>query len=381
MTKKKQNGLNETLKLKDFNAEKEKTTVIKGMPETDKEKIQHQVKNFIKANKRKDENEIKTFLGARMALDIQTQAPIKQGELFDILKKNDLTMAKKLWESNTLTTITKYGIDCSIMAQKLIIALCKFLYLQSSRNGRIHKGDLTGVRELVVSYVEGDLELSNKIKEENQERKVKMTKQGDVLHSAPTYILVKTTELAKEIKGGKRINGKDKDLVSRALLELDSLKFIYDSNGVKFWSKAISIEIGALTKNEPLLIKLYPIFGVLSKDYIEYPMDILKRISKLTKKIEMQLFNYLMIVMSWNLPSGDTFQIDKRDLLDRIAIAKRYKDHPKSLASDFTNSIQKIKEMGLINSYEETIHKDGVGTVCTFNLNRNWADGEKKISE
>lgn len=378
MSKETRNGLSKTLRSVDFNSSD--INIKKSISQTEQESLQLGIKNYIKENERKSEPD--TFRGSRLVLNVQTKPVIKQGNLFDLIKDKHLMIAKKLYENKQLTTIEKYGIDCSPMAQKLIIALCKFLYLQSSKNGKFDNSKLIGVRDYVYSYMEkNEPTIFKGFKKQRKDKSYKTTSNGVKLDFPTSYIQVTLTELTKETKGKKRISGKDTQIVLDALMELDNLRFCYQFGTKLTWSKAISVELGEFKSNEPLLIRLYPVFGVLSKDYVEYPMDILERISKLTKKIDMQLFNYLMITSSYDLPTGDIFQKDKRDLLDIIAIAKRYKDHPKDLASDYDNAVQRIKEIGLISDYNETPHKEGVGTVCTFTFNKNFANGERKISD
>lgn len=381
MKKETKNILDKTLRSVDFNSSQD-IKLNKKMPQEEQNSLQNEITSYIRSNRRKDDKSPDTFRGSRLVLNVTSQPVFKQGDLFDIIKGEGLKVAKMLYEKKELTTIDKYGIDCSPMAQKLIIAICKFLYIQSSRNGKFDKSKPTGVKDFIYSYIEkNDPELLEPYKKGKEDQIYKTTSKGEMLGFPTSYIQVTRTELTKETKGKKRISGKDTEVVMDALWELDRLRFCFNFNGKNVWSKAITLEMGELNSNEPLLIRLYPIFGVLSKDYVEYPIDILERISKFTKKIEMQLFNYLMLTSSYELMTGDSFMIDKRNLLEIIAIAKRYKDHPKELASDYANAVQKVKDIGLIKDYQETPHKEGIGTVCTFIFNRNFARGEKKISD
>lgn len=306
-----------------------------------------------------------SFTMARELIQQLTPSRPVAGNLFTQLEEEPelLKKAEELEAQGKLFSIISDGINAGVVGKKTILYLGRELYRQAALYG--------GIEGLV---------------EHAKSKGLPITTQtiGDTTFNYP-FIHLTLSEATKWIKGAN--NTENKKDVEEILHKLDStINFWRSGDGSKHLKvRVLSIEAEAInkkTKQKEYLIMLRPTFLMgLSNNFITASERATPLMPKLKKEIEMNLYLYLLELLSYKGSKGYPVMRRNKEKADARIIPEYYLSgrKGKKLKTDFCNAIDMMKKEGLLLDFKEETGADNFTIYYVFTLNDKYVTAQKAL--
>lgn len=306
------------------------------------------------------------FTMARELIQQLTPSRPVAGNLFSQLEDEPelLKEAEKMEAQGKLFSIISDGINAGVTGKKTILYLGRELYRQAELYG--------GIEGLVEHAKSKGLPITTQ------------TIDGTT-YNYP-FIHLTLSEAAKWIKGAN--NTENKKDIEEVLRKLDSaINFWRSVDGKKHLAvRVLSIEAVATntkTKQKEFLIMLRPTFLMgLSNNFITASERATPLMPKLKKEIEMNLYLYLLELLSYKKSKGYPVMRRNKEKADARIIPDYYisgRTGKKRIQADFTKAIDMMKKEGLLLDFKEETGADGFTIYYVFTLNDKYTTAQKAL--
>lgn len=308
----------------------------------------------------------KTFAHPRFMSEQQTK-PVQLDfwSSTEIADTKLLARAKVLQTNGVLLNAFSFGIDGDLLTLKVIQTLQEKLSEKSELYGKNGK-ELSGSNTLLPTARKSRKDFADIPK-------------GTIFPA----IITTPYEFAKAVLGGRKPNKKDITAVRDELDRLDSGKYLFQDNKTKRGAIMSLLDVTDLIEDNKtiLYIELKPVFAQIAGQlYVRERKDVARYLRrKVRKAMTLLLYQELIIAFSkGDVGEAHPYFTTKENLFARIAKGSTYERHPKRILQHYQQSLEVMKEIGLLKAYRET---EPIGTVCYFTLNKDFLKQDKDFDK